>query len=175
VLAKDLVAAELQLFPQAQLIDIYKLFYQSAFGPGHIISDADAARQYLRQELAEAFSFQGPSWQDISFFNQYYRVNLALVANGKLDFADFFAAFLQSVHPTQKYCWSQWQNLWRELERKLPQAGFSFQQEIEDRQKIEQILSDRILAFSHSKTYKSTYLPHYRLINKAGMQALQLL
>jgi hypothetical protein len=175
VLARDLVAAELQLFPQAQLIDIYKLFYQSAFGPGHIISNANAARQYLKQELAEADNFSAPSWQDISYFNQYYRVNLAWVANGKLAFAEFFAAFLQSVQPAQKYSWRRWQNLWREIDEELQQADFAFHHADEDRQKIEEILSDKILAFSHSKIYKTTYQPHYRLINKTGMQTLQLL
>ncbi|MFO7897354.1 MAG: hypothetical protein R6U84_10510 [Candidatus Cloacimonadales bacterium] len=171
----DYVQAELQKFPQAQLLDIYKLFYQSAFGPGHIISDAVAARQYLQQELAQAQNYQAPAFQDIGYFNDYYRVNLALVAAAKIGFEEFFQAFLRSVQPQQKFSWQQWQTAWCQIDSELQAAGFSFAEAAADRQQIEQILSDQILVFSHSSVYKAAYQPHYRLLNHAGLQALGLL
>jgi len=42
---------ELEHHPQSSLIDFYKLYMQSAFGPGHIINDENTARAYLAKEL----------------------------------------------------------------------------------------------------------------------------
>jgi hypothetical protein len=43
---------ELSARPQATAADVYKLLHQSVFGPGHIISSRDSARDYLQKEMA---------------------------------------------------------------------------------------------------------------------------
>jgi hypothetical protein len=43
---------ELSARPQATAADIYKSLHQSVFGPGHIISNRDSAKDYLLKEMA---------------------------------------------------------------------------------------------------------------------------
>ena len=44
----EAVEAQLKLYPESRLQDIYKNFYQDMFGPGHMIPDTTAAGNYLR-------------------------------------------------------------------------------------------------------------------------------
>ena len=45
-------------YPESTLKDIYKNFFQDAFGPGHLMSDAEDAEKrmeaYLRSECEQA-------------------------------------------------------------------------------------------------------------------------
>ncbi|MCL2064431.1 MAG: hypothetical protein FWG98_08670 [Candidatus Cloacimonetes bacterium] len=60
---------ELDHHPSSRLVDLFKLYMQSAFGPGHLIKDKDNARAYLTNEL---FSYQQYlSTFDIKSKNQY--------------------------------------------------------------------------------------------------------
>ena len=49
---KDAISRQLQDYPESRVQDIYKSFCQDNLGPGHLIPDADAARNYLNAELA---------------------------------------------------------------------------------------------------------------------------
>ncbi|MBQ4434040.1 MAG: hypothetical protein II894_07795, partial [Bacteroidales bacterium] len=42
----------MQQFPEAQLRDLYKSFFQDRFGLEHLMSDSAKADEYLRYELA---------------------------------------------------------------------------------------------------------------------------
>jgi len=42
-LIQNAIQEEMQLHPEARLIDIYKLFFQGTFGPGHLIHDKQSA------------------------------------------------------------------------------------------------------------------------------------
>ena len=45
------LAAELGRRPAATAADLYKLLHQSEFGPGHLLKDVPAARNFLVQEM----------------------------------------------------------------------------------------------------------------------------
>jgi hypothetical protein len=47
------VINELKYYPEARLRDIYKNFFQDAFGPGHLIPDTTHAGNYLNYELQQ--------------------------------------------------------------------------------------------------------------------------
>lgn len=48
---KKAVLGELKHYPETQLRDIYKNFFQDAYGPGHLIPDSTHAGKYLDIEL----------------------------------------------------------------------------------------------------------------------------
>ena len=173
--AKKFIEAELQKHPRAQLIDIYKLFYQSAFGPGHIISDADSAREYLTEELQDSRRFEAGNYQEITFFNDYYRVNLLLIIKDAISFDDYLAAFLASAKPEKEYSWDEWKIAWQKINLLLQNNGINFENEESDRMEIAKILKNEIRLFSHSKIYRDLYHPHYRLISKAQLENLGVL
>jgi hypothetical protein len=67
------IQEELTLHPKATLLDIYKNFFQGRFGPGHMISDLDAATNYLTRELKNATEFDSVLWQAVGYEERSYR------------------------------------------------------------------------------------------------------
>ena len=47
------VRIQLSNFPESTLQDIYKNFFQDAYGPRHLLSDTVAALSYLKNELQQ--------------------------------------------------------------------------------------------------------------------------
>ena len=78
------VNEELKFHPKVTLPDLYKNFFQGKFGPGHLIDDVNSAKEYFFTELKEATEFDSVLWQAVGYENNYYRVNLSLVRNGKI-------------------------------------------------------------------------------------------
>ncbi|MFW6290620.1 MAG: hypothetical protein ACOC0R_06595, partial [Mariniphaga sp.] len=72
---------ELTHYPEARLRDIYKNFFQDAFGPGHLIPDTARAGSYLNYELQQPIG-DTLKWQPVGAENDYYRINLSLVKDG---------------------------------------------------------------------------------------------
>ena len=50
---KKSVKFQMRNYPESTLQDIYKNFFQDAFGPGHLIEDAEASLNYLQIELGQ--------------------------------------------------------------------------------------------------------------------------
>ena len=99
---EKLIKEELALHPEARLLDIFKMFYQSAFGPSHIILDESSAKSYLKDESENVEKYEDFRFQNIFWNNDYYRVNLSVIAAGLVSFDDFFIAFLNSAVPKNK-------------------------------------------------------------------------
>lgn len=47
-----LIKTHLERYPAAGILDVYKLLHQATFGPGHLIADKKAAREWLEHELS---------------------------------------------------------------------------------------------------------------------------
>lgn len=45
-----LIATHLERYPRMELLDVYKLLHQAVFGPGQIIKNQKAAREWLERE-----------------------------------------------------------------------------------------------------------------------------
>lgn len=170
-----MINEELSLHPEAQLLDIFKLCYQSVFGPAHIINDPNSAKKYLKKELNEAQNFAPENYQDISCYNDYYRVNLQLIKNNSLEFDTFFEAFIASAVPVKKYTWTDWNKIWADVEVFIAEQNISFSNEKTDREIIAKIMKNKIKLFSHSENYHQKYEPHYRLIKRKILEELGVL
>jgi len=88
---------ELKLYPEAHLADLYKNYFQDAYGPGHLIPDTTRAGKYLDREL------QQPDWVDTLLYqplginHDYYRINLVLVKNGTIPRDTLLLAMIESA------------------------------------------------------------------------------
>jgi hypothetical protein len=51
-----MIQTHLARYPAAQVADVYKLLHQATFGPGHLITDKRAAREFLEQECGQLTS-----------------------------------------------------------------------------------------------------------------------
>jgi hypothetical protein len=161
-----MINEELSLHPKTQLLDVFKLCYQSVFGPAHIISDPKSAKEYLKKELSETEIFAPEIYQNLSCYNDYYRVNLLLVKNGSINFDIFFDLFMASAVPEKKYTWTDWERIWAAVDIYLDEKNISFSNEKADREMINEIMEKQIKLFSHSEYYHKKYKPHYRLMKR---------
>jgi len=159
--AKKVLLNEKNLHPLAAFQDYYKLIYQDFFGPAHILQDEAKALGYLEKEVRNTNKFENYEFQDIGILNNFVRVNLKLVKEGKITIERLFAALKNSVIKINYTTNEKWKQYWTQLYSLIQKIGsFEPNQEL-----FEQIKNNPPLV-SHSKIYKDNYQPHYRIIHK---------
>lgn len=166
------IHSQMDIYPQSSLKDIYKNFFQDAFGPGHLMDggrDAEQAmRRYLAAECEEARNDTTlcPPYELTGHHGRFYRVSLSVINDGSVPFDTFMDAFMQSASQFQLTDVKTWEQEWdvicgeaRRLYPNLPEFS-------RDSAAIKQILSEGKYASHHSEQYNSAYHPHYRLIER---------
>lgn len=152
------------MYPEATLQDIYKGCFQDRFGPAHILTNRDAAKNYILREVSSADSFGGPYYEPCGHRGDYYRVNLRLVADGIISADELTDALMQSAQGVDTATISGWRREWHEIQnvvRNMPQCPNSFSR---DSAVIAQLLNSGKYVMHHSKTFNEHYKPHYRII-----------
>ena len=169
---KKLVLAEYKLHPQATLVDYYKLFFQGTFGPAHLLFDKKKAFEYLKMEVEKNTDFEDCLWQDISYRNNFYRVNLKIVKENKISPEDFFKFFLESeslsIVPSRK----AWQTEWEKISAIILRMKIPLKNIAHDLDFIRSSLRKNRLIFHHSAVYNYEYHPHYRIIAERQFKKL---
>lgn len=152
------------MYSEATLQDIYKGCFQDRFGPSHILTNRDAAKNYILREVSSADSFGGPDYEPCGHRGDYFRVNLRLVADGIISADELTDALMQSAQGVDTAMISGWRREWREIQnvvRNMPQCPKSFSR---DSAYIAQLLNSGKYVMHHSKTFNTHYKPHYRII-----------
>lgn len=165
---KQAIEKQLSHYPNSTLCDIYKSFFQDAYGPGHLIQDTAYAIQFLRHEVEESIESNCKTYEQVGIGENFYRVNLILIKENKIDIQTFFNALLRSVELSPKPEITQWAKRWSEIEK----TSSLFKDKIagnykQDKEFIEQMLSKGEYMMRHSKLYNANYHPHYRLIHRS--------
>jgi len=159
----DLIHRELKRFPQAQLVDIYKLFHQDYFGPGHFFADKKGIISYLSTELNMiAISDHKPVNQDISCLNSFIRIDIRWISKGYLAVDDLADMFWKSsvVKLDQPIAWDvHWQQISEIIYKEYPDINLDNVEQIS-------IYAQQDKALHHSEIYRQLYHPHYRIISK---------
>jgi len=156
---------ELEHFPEARLQDIYKNFFQDAFGPGHLIPDTTHAGQYLNYELQQPIG-DTLKWQAIGPSNDYYRVNLLLVKQGILPRDILLEAMVESAPLARNPEIEDWKKEWQNVMMVLKKMNLHIPEFESDKKEIEKTLSNGEYVIHHSHFYNHTYHRHYRIIHK---------
>lgn len=160
------VERQITIYPNSTLRDIYKNFFQDHFGPGHIITDTDAATRYLSLELASCDSFQGPAYESTGYEGRFYRVNLSVVKNGTISYDRFFDAFIRSANTVEPISPDKWRKEWKKIDGVIKSMNLSIENEDEDRLEIDNLLKNGEFIMHHSNRFNEFYNPHYRIIEK---------
>jgi len=176
--------------PDARLIDIYKLFMQSACGPGHLITDPATAREYLVKELAEQrlflskFPLYFPHPNIKRFKPQFVertsscvicpclvfncdayfplaRYSLQIVNDGIIPMETFLNAFIETANNFTKIDEKRFSRHWQEIVRNL--ADREIPDFDADKQAIKKVMYNLV---RHTPIYNELYHPSYRVINK---------
>lgn len=96
-LIRAAVDNQMKNFPESTLQDLYKFFFQDYFGPGHIVSDSVAARNYLIWELKKMGDDSAVLlYESTGYKNNFVRVSLDVVRDSIVPFDVYLSAFLRS-------------------------------------------------------------------------------
>ncbi|MFW6259366.1 MAG: hypothetical protein ACOC1R_00385 [Tangfeifania sp.] len=99
--------------------------------------------------------------------HDYYRINLLLVKNGTIPRDTLLLAMIESADLARNPTLESWKEEWNEVlsvikKRKPGLPGIK-----SDGKAINQVLADGDVVIHHSKHYKETYHPHYRIIHRS--------
>jgi len=169
----DTIRLELQHYPEARLIDIYKNFFQNAFGPGHMIKDTAMAKTYLRYELRNAKHFDSLLYQPLGADHSYYRLNLVLLKKGLIPENEFLNAFIQSANHADPPTIDEWKAEWENILEVITSMELAILHFERDRAYLDSLLAEGECVVHHSETYKSLYHPHYRIVHKDEFSMLK--
>ena len=107
----------MQQFPETQLRDLYKSFFQDRFGLEHLMSDSAKADEYLRYELAHLENENlYPDYEPTGYKENFYRVNLHLIRSGKIPYDVYFQAFMESAKAFSPISIEKWEKEWNAIE-----------------------------------------------------------
>ena len=152
-------------YPDAQIVDVYKSFYQDNFGPGHILGDTIAARRYFNEELADTAEWGGPDYEFTGEGKNFVRLNMNLIKKGIIPAEDYFKAFLNSLGRVAKPSDEYWISQWTQIDSIITRQGYKFLNEENDRAFINQKLASKNFPIHHSASFNENYNFHYRIIS----------
>ena len=161
---KTAIERQLATYPKSQLQDIYKAFYQEHFGAEHMITDKEAARNYLDQELATMQDKRdGIYVEPIGMSGDYVRVYLIAVSHKILSSSQLLQAFIESAgdHKPPTISWAtKWQAIVEVVDEVSPGLG----SDDERAMLLQASLNNQ--AVHHSQAYNAAYHPHYRIVKR---------
>ncbi|RKY94585.1 MAG: hypothetical protein DRQ13_08065 [Ignavibacteriae bacterium] len=173
-LIQNAMLEEMHLHPEARLVDIYKFFFQGAFGPGHIIRNKQSALKYLQNELQSMTDFDSVLWQPVGFNKQYYRISLGLVQEGRLLEEELFNAFVQSADSSALPSIEEWIKEWNFVLNIIEAMNLKIINYEEDKSILDDMLEEGNILVHHSNIYRKLYHPHYRIVDNKQFEKLGL-
>lgn len=163
---RESVAQQIKIHPESTLRDLYKSFFQDRFGPGHIISNTDAARQYLLRELDSYTTVSGEMVEPTGWEHNFYRVNLAVIKKGFISSELLLDALVRSANDVEPVSVEKWREEWAGIEKIIRNMNLSLPDYDKDLAEITDKLQRGAYVGHHSETYSKAYDPHYRIISR---------
>jgi hypothetical protein len=162
---EELVRWHQRLRPDLQVIDVYKMLFQSVFGIQHILHNK--AKRYLEEELSTLEtqkSSDEPLIENISIDNVMVRVNLRPFKMRGLSSDKLFLAMVTSAKEpkgTQK----AFLKLWNRFKSLVEACKLNFDESnLEDFDK--KVKKENYPLYHHSERYRRSYKPAYRVVKR---------
>lgn len=164
------VERQMERYPHSTLRDLYKNYFQDRFGPGHIIADEKAADNYLRYELENAATMEGDDYEPTGYEERFMRVNLSVIADGRVPYDKYLSAFVRSVNGIEPITIEQWREEWAVIDEVIAKMNLNLPNYEADRAEIWALLERGEYVMHHSKLFEQHYDPHYRIIEREIFQ-----
>ncbi len=162
----------LALYPQSALVDIYKSFFQDAFGPGHLVDDLERARTYFDNELERMVSRGRHRVEPCGLGKSFYRIPMDLITDGMVEKEAYFEAFVKSARSFALVDLLRWKEEWQTIMEAVRPLSHLIREFEAGQRQIEALLARRLYASDHSDHYRTVYDPHYRIFTLEEMNAL---
>lgn len=161
---RQAIERQLATYPKSQLQDIYKAFYQEHFGAEHMITDKEAAHNYLDQELATMQDKRdGIYVEPIGMNGDYVRVYLIAVSHKILSRSQLLQAFIESAGE-HKSTTTSWATKWQAIVEVVDEVSPGLGSDDERAMLLQASLNNQ--AVHHSQAYNAAYHPHYRIVKR---------
>ena len=154
---------QLELYPLLSLRDVYKSFFQDAFGPGHLLYDQEKARAAYKEELRTMKSRGLRTVESCGLGVHFCRVPLDLVLDGILEEEHYFSSFLAGASAFSVVDVVVWKENWGHILEVLQLKRESIRNFSEDSEYILKALGKGMYTMNHSSRYRELYDPHYRI------------
>jgi hypothetical protein len=170
---RQFVNDELKHYPEAHLTDLYKNYFQDAYGPGHLIPDTTSAGNYLSWEL------QQPEWTDtllcqpLGTNHDFYRINLLLVKNHVIPRDTLLLGMVKSVPLARNPAIESWKLEWAEVLQVIKRMNLNLPDMQSEEKQISKNLAKGDVVAHHSKHYEEKYNPHYRIVHRKVLERWQ--
>ncbi|HWS01396.1 MAG TPA: hypothetical protein VN249_12315 [Prolixibacteraceae bacterium] len=163
---RQFVEDELKYYPEARLKDLYKNYFQDAYGPGHIIRDTTSAGEYLDWELLQPEWTDPLPWQALGTNHDFYRINLVLLKNGTIPRDTLLTGMVKSARMSRNPGIESWMKEWNEVLSVIREMKPDLPDIESDEEFIAQTLASGKVVMHHSEAYEKKYHPHYRIIHR---------
>lgn len=157
---------QIKNYPESHLADVYKNFFQDYFGPGHILSNLSASKDYLDRELADTTAFEGPLFEPTGAMGNFIRLNLSVIHDGKVPYDLYFSKFADSVNGIDPPSADQWIETWNFIDSVIKEKGLTFKDEENDRERIKEKMKTHDFVMHHSDDYNNAYHFRYRIFSR---------
>ena len=151
-------------YPEATLQDIYKGSFQDIFGPAHILTDRQAVIRYIESELKASTSFEEDDYQPCGWQENFYQVNLKVIADGRVPMDVFVDAFMASANGIDTTLTPAFVKDWQELQQAVRTVRPQLENYREDSTLLAHLLKEGKYVVHHSRKFNEHYHPHYRII-----------
>lgn len=170
---RQFVEDELKHYPEARLTDLYKNYFQDAYGPGHLIPDTTRAGAYINWELQQPDWIDSLSYQALGTNHDFYRINLSLLKSGTIPRDTLLLAMVKSAQLARNPDLEEWKKEWNEVLQVIKKMKPDLPEMKADEKLIAKTLSKGEVVMHHSKHYEKTYHPHYRIIHRSVFSGWQ--
>lgn len=141
-------------YPLMEIQDAVKLIFQSEFGPGHLIENTEAAKNWLIKEIEQTKDEQP---EIIELSDHLVRLHLGHMSEKHAEL--ILDAMIETAHEVK----GSMEKLYQKLDILKEMNHYSLN-EIDDY--LRQYLSGKSLVVSHTDKYRDLYHPHYRVLKK---------
>jgi hypothetical protein len=156
---------QIELYPESRLQDIYKNFYQGRFGTEHLIRNKESVVKYIKQELDEMNDSYLPEIEYIGWDSNFVRVSLEYLKHYNIEAEILADAFIESANYVDTNKSNNWLKEWKQIIKVIKKEKIKIKNYDTDRQIIDSLLEiNPKAAIHHSKEFRETYKPHYRVI-----------
>ena len=167
---RRLLLRHFEQYPAAEITDLFKYLFQSAFGCEHFVSSPERAIEYIRREFSATETFYGNALTDLD--GDYCRVSLSCLQDG-VSPETLGKLFCRSAkkEPEGKARLDAMLHTARDLiaEGALPFTPTDFDQALAWWE------SNGFCPVHHSETFREAYRPAYRVLSKEYAKLLPML
>jgi hypothetical protein len=156
-------------YPRLQVADLYKLLHQASMGSEHAVSDEEGVRAWLESELATMGAGpQEPLIDPISPEGEIVRVHLRPYVEAGHDPEQLLEAFLRTAREVRGSI-ERLRRYWEAAERMVLAGQFPFSPDDMD-EFMQRMERQGFSAIHHSRIYKRSYRPAYRVVARTFLK-----